>query len=53
MLFRSMIESLLHKPFWNDFGGILCGFSTITQLWMKLGSIYMIQRPENIPRKAY
>jgi hypothetical protein len=40
MVIRSVIESLLRKPLLSDFGGILWDFLIVSQLWMKLGSMY-------------
>jgi hypothetical protein len=41
MLIRSGIQCLLHKQISNEFCGILWVFSTVSLLWMKLGSIYI------------
>jgi hypothetical protein len=46
MLFRSVIECLLYKPF----GPILEGLCGISQSSRNCGSVYVIQRPKNNPR---
>jgi hypothetical protein len=36
MLIRSVIEFLLHKPFWTDFGWIQWDFLTMDYTWMHI-----------------